>query len=176
MIFAETALQGAILVTPEKIEDDRGFFARSWCAREFAAHGLETALAQCNISYNRVRGTLRGMHFQAEPHGEAKLVRCTRGSVYDVIVDLRPTSPTYCRWAGFELNEENRRMIYVPKGFAHGFQTLTDDTELFYQMSDFYVGDRARGVSAQDPVFGIEWPLAVTAISDADRSYPEFVP
>ena len=176
MIFAETSLQGAFLITPEPIEDERGFFARSWCAREFAEHGLDASLAQCNISFNRLRGTLRGMHFQAEPHAEVKLVRCTRGSVYDVIVDLRPDSPTYCRWEGFELNEENRRMMYVPQGFAHGFQTLTDGAELFYQMSDFYVAGRARGVGAHDPAFGIEWPLPVTAISQADRSYPEFVP
>src|SRR5688500_11400400 len=138
MIFTETDLKGAYIIEPEKLEDERGFFARTWCAREFEEHGLNPRLAQCNISYNHKKGTLRGMHFQAKPYEEAKLVRCTIGAIYDVIIDLRPQSPTYTQWTAVELTADNHRMLYVPEGFAHGFQTLMDQTEVFYQMSNLY--------------------------------------
>lgn len=162
------------MIEIEPIEDDRGFFARSWCAREFEAHGLNPRLAQCNISFNQRRGTLRGMHYQEQPHAEAKLVRCTRGSIYDVILDLRPGSPTFGAWEAFELSADNRRMVYVPEGFAHGFQTLEDGCEVFYQMSVFYHAPSARGVRWNDPAFGIEWPLDDPIISKRDASYPDF--
>src|SRR5438128_11338283 len=138
VIFIEIQLQGAYIIEPEKLEDERGFFARSWCEREFAAHNLNPRTAQCNISFNRKTGTLRGMHYQTAPHAEAKLVRCTRGAIYDVIIDLRPNSPTFKQWVAVELTAKNRRMLSIPEGFAHGFQTLMDNTEVFYQMSEFY--------------------------------------
>ena len=174
MIFTETALQGACLIDLERAEDDRGFFARSWCANEFAQHGLETQLVQCNISFNRRKGTLRGMHFQVEPHAEAKVVRCTMGAIYDVILDLRPASPTYKGWIGVELSVENRRALYVPRGFAHGFQTLVDDTEVFYQMSEFFHPESARGVRWDDPCFQIEWPDNQPIVSPRDQAFPDF--
>lgn len=174
MIFTETALQGACLIDLERAEDDRGFFARSWCANEFAQHGLETQLVQCNISFNRRKGTLRGMHFQVEPHAEAKVVRCTMGAIYDVILDLRPDSPTYKGWIGVELSVENRRALYVPRGFAHGFQTLVDDTEVFYQMSEFFHPESARGVRWDDPCFQIEWPDNQPIVSPRDQAFPDF--
>jgi dTDP-4-dehydrorhamnose 3,5-epimerase len=174
MIFTETKLPGAYLISPEPITDDRGFFARTWCQQEFQTHGLVSDLVQCNVSFNHRQGTLRGMHHQANPHGEAKLVRCTIGAIYDVLVDLRPTSPTFCQWTAVELTAQNRQMLYVPDGIAHGLQTLVDDTEVFYQMSAFYVAEAARGVRWNDPTFGIEWPLAVTVIADRDQQYPDF--
>jgi dTDP-4-dehydrorhamnose 3,5-epimerase len=175
MIFAETDLRGAYLVDLEHREDDRGFFARAWCATEFAAHGLSTRLVQANISFNTRPGTLRGMHYQVEPHAEAKLVRCTRGAIYDVIIDLRPDSPTYKRWVGVELTAENRRALYVPEGFAHGYQTLVAGTETFYQVSEFYAPEAERGVRWDDPAFGIEWPDPGNAIlSDKDACWPDF--
>ena len=174
MIFAETRLKGAFVLDLERREDERGFFARSWCREEFEAHGLNPALAQCNVSFNRRKGTLRGMHYQAEPFGEAKLVRCTAGSLYDVIIDLRPGSPTFKQHVGELLSADNHRMMYVPEGFAHGFQTLEDDTEVFYQMSQFYSPAHARGVRYDDPAFGIEWKIAAPFMADRDRSYPEF--
>ena len=158
----------------EPIEDSRGFFARSWCEREFAGHGLETKLAQCNVSFNRKRGTLRGLHFQAGEHAEVKLIRCTAGAIFDVIVDIRPDSPTFTRWFGVELTAENRKMLYVPEGFAHGLQTLRDDTEIFYQMSTPFVPESFRGLRWDDPAFGIEWPVEEKVISPKDLSYPDF--
>ena len=175
MIFTETDLKGAYLIDLEKIEDDRGFFARAWCAREFSEHGLETRIAQCNNSSNKRKGTLRGMHLQKAPHEEVKMIRCIRGALYDVIVDLREGSPTYKQWIGAELNEENRRMLYVPRGFAHGFQTLTDGTEAFYMVSEFYTPGAETGVRWDDPAFGIEWPLGPPAeISEKDASWADF--
>jgi dTDP-4-dehydrorhamnose 3,5-epimerase len=176
MKFTETELKGAFIINVERLEDERGFFARTWCRQEFETHGLNPGLAQCNISYNRKRGTLRGMHYQAAPHEEAKLVRCTRGAIYDVIIDLRPGSQTFKRWAGLELNEHNRRMLYIPEGFAHGFLTLRDDTEVFYQMSVPYSAEHARGVRWNDPAFGIQWPEEVSIISDKDSRLTDFLP
>ena len=172
MKFIETRFKGAFIIEPEHLEDERGFFARTFCQKEFEAHGLNSKMVQCNISYNKHKGTLRGMHYQVAPMAEAKLVRCTKGAIYDVIIDLRPESPTYCQWLAEELNAENSKMIYIPEGFAHGFQTLEDDTEVFYQMSEFYSPEHARGVRWDDPVFGIEWPLNTKRISEKDKNYP----
>lgn len=176
MIFGSTPLPGAAVVDLERREDERGFFARSFCQREFEAQGLETTVAQCNVSFNRRRGTLRGMHWQAAPYGEAKLVRVTRGALWDVIVDLRPESTTYCRWFGVELTADNHRALYIPRGFAHGFQTLVDDVEVFYQMSTTYVPDAQRGVRWDDPAFGIEWPILPPFLSERDAAYPDYRP
>jgi dTDP-4-dehydrorhamnose 3,5-epimerase len=175
MIYRELTLPGVFEVTMEPNLDQRGFFARSWCAREFAEHGLNPRLVQCNVSFNERRGTLRGMHYQASPFGEAKLVRCTAGAIYDVVVDLRPQSATFKRWCGLELTAANRDMIYIPEGVAHGFLTLADKTEIFYQMSEFYHPDLSRGVRWNDPAFGIEWPEPVAVISERDRAYPDFL-
>ena len=175
MIFTETTLAGAFVVELERREDDRGFFARAWCAREFAAHGLETQMAQCNLSYNKRRGTLRGLHYQAPPHEEAKLVRCIRGGVYAVAVDLRAASPTFARHVALELTADNRLALHVPGGCAFGFQTLVDDTEVFYQMSEYYSPEHGRGVRWDDPAFGIRWPVAEPIMLERDRSYPDFV-
>jgi len=172
--FTETRLKGAYIVQPEPMADERGFFARSWCVREFGSFGLETRLVQCNISFNRRKGTLRGMHYQAPPFEEDKLVRCTRGSIYDVIVDLRRDSRTFGKHIGITLTAENRTMLHIPKGFAHGFLTLEDDTEIHYQMSEYYAPECARGYRWDDPVFGIVWPGEVQIISEKDRSYPDF--
>lgn len=174
MLFRETELKGACVVVPERLVDERGFFARTWCRSEFEAHGLNPNLVQCNISFNEKEGTLRGMHYQAAPRAEAKLVRCTAGAIYDVIVDLRPDSGTFKRWTGVELNSENRHMLYIPEGFAHGFLTLTDDVEVFYQMSEYYSAEHARSVRWNDPAFGIQWPGEVLVISERDRSLPDF--
>lgn len=175
MIFTETALKGAWIIDPQRIDDERGFFARSFCREEFAAHGLETEVAQCNISYNKAKGTLRGMHFQLLPRTEAKLVRCTRGAIYDVLIDLRPASATFRQWTAVELTGNNHRSLYIPEGFAHGFQTLEDDSEVFYQMYEYFAPDCAAGVRWDDPAFGIAWPLANPVISAKDRSYPDFI-
>lgn len=174
MIFIETKLKGAFIIEPERIEDGRGFFARCWCQREFESQGLNSRLAQCNISFNLKKGTLRGLHFQKPPHAEAKLVRCTAGAIFDVIVDLRRESPTFKQYMGVELNAENRSILYVPEGFAHGFQTIQDNTEVFYQMSEFYVPGSASGVRWDDPAFGIQWPFEVTVISPRDQNHPDF--
>ena len=173
MIFEETALSGAFIIEPERLEDERGFFARTWCQRELEEHRLETRLAQCNISFNRVEGTFRGMHYQEAPHEEVKLVRCTRGSILDIIVDLRPESPTYKEHLSVELSEDNRRMLYIPTRFAHGFLTLEDSTEVFYQMSEFYAPEAARGFRWNDPAFEIQLPIEVFVISERDQSYPD---
>jgi dTDP-4-dehydrorhamnose 3,5-epimerase len=176
MIFTETTLVGAYVIEPERFTDERGFFARAFDQDAFAAHGLNPDIVQCNISYNRLRGTLRGMHFQAAPHAESKLIRCTAGAVYDVIVDLRPGSLTFRQWFGVELSADNRRLLYVPEGLAHGLQTLAGDTEVFYQMGAPYVAEAACGVRYNDPAFGIDWPLPVTVISARDRDYEDFRP
>lgn len=175
MIFTETKLKGAFIIEPERREDERGFFARLWCRDEFEAHGLATEFVQCSVSFNKKKGTLRGMHYQASPHKEAKLVRCTRGAIYDVIIDLRSDSPTFTQWVAAELTEENHRMLYVPEGFAHGFQTLQDNTEIFYQMSEFYHPESAKGVRWNDPVFSITWPPDERTIILRDMQYPNFV-
>lgn len=175
MKFIEAALPGAFIIEPEPLEDERGFFARAFCAHEFERHGLNPRLVQCSISYNRLKGTLRGMHYQASPHAEAKLVRCTRGAIYDVIVDLRPESPSYRRWVAVELTAENHRALYIPEGLAHGFQTLDNDTEVLYQMSEFFHPESARGMRWDDPAFRIEWPEAARIISPKDIAYPDFV-
>ena len=172
MRFLETDLAGAFIIELDLAEDDRGFFARSWCTEEFAARGLNTSIVQCNISYNRRRGTLRGLHFQVAPHDEAKLVRCTRGAMYDVIVDLRPDSATQYSWIGVELSAENHRMLYVPEGFAHGFQTLVDDTEVFYLMTAEYRPAAARGLRWNDPTLAITWPIADPITSARDAGHP----
>jgi dTDP-4-dehydrorhamnose 3,5-epimerase len=174
MIFTETRLAGAYVIDPQLLQDDRGFFARSWCQREFEAHGLTPRVVQANLSYNKRKGTLRGMHYQLPPHAEAKLVRCTRGAILDVIADLRPGSATAGQWIGVELTAENHRMLYVPEGFAHGFQTLADDTEVTYQVSEFYTPGAERGVRYDDPALGITWPLPVSVISEKDRSWPAY--
>ena len=172
MIFQPTKIAGVYIIEPELIEDERGFFAMSWLPEEFERHGLNPRLAQCNISFNKLSGTVRGMHFQNEPHDEAKLVRCTRGAMYDVAIDLRRDSPTRCRWVAAELTSENRRMLYIPEGFAHGYQTLADETEVFYQISESYHPESAGGVRWNDPAFGIEWPLPVSLIAPRDATYP----
>jgi dTDP-4-dehydrorhamnose 3,5-epimerase len=175
MVFKELPLRGAFVIEIEPREDERGFFARTFCSQEFAAHGLETRISQCSISSNARRGTLRGMHWQADPNGEEKLVRCTRGALYDVIVDLRRDSPARGRWAALELSQDNHRMLYIPKGFAHGFQTLEDNTEVFYQISVAYQPDAARGIRWDDPTIAIDWPdVSERIISERDRNLPLF--
>jgi dTDP-4-dehydrorhamnose 3,5-epimerase len=172
--FIESQLSGAFIIEPQRLADERGFFARSWCHKEGAAHGLSPNWVQCSISFNKKKGTLRGMHYQAPPCAEAKLVRCTMGAIYDVIIDLRPESATYKQWTAVDLTAENRRMLYIPEGFAHGFLTLNDDTEIFYQMSEFYAPSHARGLRWDDPAFAIEWPLAPRVMSAQDRALPLF--
>jgi dTDP-4-dehydrorhamnose 3,5-epimerase len=177
MHFVELELPDLLLVELDLIQDERGFFARTWCQKEFTERGLSPHLVQCNLSFNHKKGTLRGLHYQAEPHAEDKLVRCTRGSIFDVALDLRPASPTYLHWFGIELTYDNARMLYIPKGFAHGFQTLADNSEVFYQMSHAHHPKSACGVRWDDPAFGIDWPSAAQRIiSQKDRDYPDFVP
>jgi dTDP-4-dehydrorhamnose 3,5-epimerase len=175
--FKDTKLKGVVEIDLEPHEDDRGFFARSYCWREFQARGLNPRVVQCNLSYNRHRGTLRGMHYQEGVHGESKLIRCARGALYDVVVDIRTDSPTFRQWTAVELRTapgRTSRMLYVPEGFAHGFLTLEDDTEVFYQMSEFHEPAASRGFRWNDPAFSIMWPEPVQVISDRDRSYPDF--
>jgi dTDP-4-dehydrorhamnose 3,5-epimerase len=172
--FTELELAGACRVDLEPHEDERGFFARAFCEREFAAHGLVNRFPQSNVSYNRRRGTLRGMHYQAAPHREAKLVRCVIGAIYDVIVDLRPGSPTRFRWMGIELGAADRTALYVPEGFAHGFLTLRENSEVFYQMGAFYVPEAARGFRWNDSMFRINWPFSPKVLAERDRTYPDF--
>ena len=175
MIITETKLKGVFLIDLERKEDERGFFARTWCRNEFEQRGLNPRLVQCSVSFNKHKGTLRGLHYQAAPHEEAKLVRCTRGAIHDVAVDLRPDSPTYLRWTAAELTAANGRALYVPEGCAHGFQTLADDSEVLYQISEFYCPESARGARWDDPAFGIEWPPAVRRIlSERDAAYPDY--
>jgi dTDP-4-dehydrorhamnose 3,5-epimerase len=174
MIFTETKLKSAFTIDPEIREDHRGGFARTFCAQEFEAHGLKPTVAQCNMSYNHKAGTLRGMHYQVAPACETKLVRCTKGAIYDVIIDMRPESPTYMQHIGVELTESNRRALYVPEMFAHGYQALTDDAEVVYQVGEFYTPGYERGLRYNDPVFGIEWPMDVTVISEKDAAWALF--
>lgn len=176
MKFATTTLKDAVLIEPEPRTDERGFFARTYCRNEFAAAGLETDFVQGNMSFNHARGTLRGMHFQYAPHEEVKVVRCIRGAIYDVIVDLRPESPSYLKWQGFELTEENGLQLYVPCGFAHGFLTLCEEAAVAYQVSAFYTPGAEGGVRWNDPRFGIEWPADVAVLSPKDAAWPDFSP
>jgi dTDP-4-dehydrorhamnose 3,5-epimerase len=174
VIFRELSLKGSFLIDLEKREDERGFFARTFCKHEFEANGLPTEFVQCNISFNKRKGTLRGMHFQAPPFAEAKLIRCTRGSIFDAIIDLRPSSPTFKQHFAVVLSADGPSMLYVSEGFAHGFQTLEDNTEVFYQMSQFYAPNSARGVRWNDPAFGIAWPPADRIIVERDQRYADF--
>jgi dTDP-4-dehydrorhamnose 3,5-epimerase len=174
MTFHGTKLQGVFEIRIEPLRDERGFFARSWCQTEFKVHGLNPALVQCNISFNGRKGTLRGMHYQLAPYAEAKLIRCTRGAIYDVIVDLRRGSPTFKQWVSVVLTAEKRNMAYVPEDCAHGFLTLEDDTEVLYQMSQFFSAESARGVRWDDPAFQIAWPHEIAVISERDKNYPDF--
>ena len=174
MIFASTRLEDALLIDIEPKEDERGFFARTWCRQELAARGLDAQIAQESVSYNRLRGTVRGLHFQRPPHEETKIVRCTRGAIFDVIIDLRPRSPSYLQWQGFELTAENRRAVYIPKGFGHGFQTLAEHSETTYQISTFYVPESTGGYRYDDEAFRITWPLPLTMISERDLGWPKY--
>jgi dTDP-4-dehydrorhamnose 3,5-epimerase len=179
VLFRETEVAGGYVVEPERMEDERGFFARTFSTSEFAARGLDARVDQCSTSFNARAGTLRGLHYQAAPHGEAKLVRCTRGAIYDVIVDLRPESASYLRWFGLELSADDGRALFVPDGCAHGFQTLVDAAEVLYQISTPYVPEAARGVRWDDPAFGIEWPHAPPGgrtMAPRDAGYPDFAP
>jgi dTDP-4-dehydrorhamnose 3,5-epimerase len=176
MIFTELKLKGAFVIEPERVEDERGFFARTWCEREFKDRHLNPRLVQCSISFNEKKGTLRGMHFQAPPRQETKLVRCTRGAIYDVIIDLRAHSSTLRQWLAVDLTAENRRLLYIPKGLAHGFQTLVDHTEVSYAISDFYHPECARGIRWNDPALQIPWPLQEVILSERDRTYPDLIP
>jgi len=175
VFFQSTKLTGSYIILPEKREDERGFFARTWCQREFEAHGLVSRVAQTNVCFSKGRGTLRGMHYQVAPCEETKLVRCTRGAIYDVVIDLRPQSPTFKQWLGVELTAGNYKMLYVPENFAHGYQTLEDNTEVIYLVSQFYSSESERGVRYNDPGFGIDWPRGVQVISDKDESWPDFL-
>lgn len=174
MFFTPTELVGAFVIDLQRFEDNRGFFACAWSAEAFAKQGLDVRLAQINLSYNRTRGTLRGMHFRHAPHAEAKLIRCVRGTIYDVIIDLRPDSASYRRWVGVELSAENRRAVYVPEGFAHGFQTLVNDVEVLYQVSQPYMPSAEAGVRYDDPAFGVSWPLPASEVSAKDQQWPLF--
>jgi len=172
MHFTETAIAGARVIDPSPHQDDRGRFMRVWCAREFAERGINFVPVQANMGFSLGKGTVRGMHVQTAPALEAKLVRCTRGAIFDVVLDLRPASPSYGKWYGTELTAENGRMVYLPEGCAHGYQTLVDNTEMHYMASEFYTPSAARGVRFDDPAFGIQWPLVVAAVSERDRNWP----
>lgn len=176
MKFIETNLSGSYVIELDKLEDDRGFFARIFCKNEFGALGLNSEIVQINNSFSAVKGTLRGMHYQLQPKAEDKIVRCIRGSLYDVIIDLRENSSTFGKWFGIELSAENRKMLYVPKGFAHGFITLENDTEVFYLVTEYYTPEYERGIRWNDPKFNINWPIIPTNISDKDRNHPDFNP
>lgn len=175
MIFKETELEGAFVIEFQPMFDNRGLFARAWCQKEFEDHGLISDFVQANVTFSHKRGTLRGLHYQIEPHEEVKLVRCTRGAIFDVIIDLRPGSSTYGRWIATDLCAENRRMIYIPAGFAHGYQILEDDTEVYYQVGQFYAPRYERGIRWDDPAFGINWPISDPLIlSDKDKSWSPY--
>lgn len=175
MIFQELKLKGACIIEIDKYKDERGFFARTWCEEEFKKQGLMSRIVQTNISYNYQKGTLRGMHYQIKPHEEAKIIRCIRGAIYDVIIDLRPESSTYREWISLELTADKFQMLYIPELFAHGFQTLVNDTEVYYQMSEFYAPSAGRGIRYNDPAFDVKWPCEVSLISDKDASWPNFI-
>ena len=172
--FEPAGLPGVVVVSPDRHTDDRGFFARTWCGREFAAAGLPPTLAQCSVSWNERRYTLRGMHWEAAPERESKLVRCTRGAIFDVVVDIRPESPTYLRHIGLQIDADDHRAVFIPPGLAHGFLTLTAGTEVLYQMDSVYAPGAERGARWDDPAFGIDWPASPAMISDRDRSFPDF--
>ncbi len=174
MIFTKTKFHEAFIIEPEPLEDERGFFARSFCEKEFEKHGLNPRIVQCSISFNKKKGTLRGIHYQVFPHQEAKLVSCIRGAIYDIIIDLRPDSPTFKHWLAVELTADNHRMLYVPEGVAHGFQTLVDNTEVLYQMFEFYYPECERGVRWNDPAIGIQWPFENCIVSPKDQQYSDF--
>lgn len=174
MNFTETKLKDAWIIDVQELTDERGFFARAWCQKEFDERKMVSNIAQANMSFNHKKGTLRGMHYQVAPYEETKLVRCTRGGIYDVIIDLRPDSPTYREWIGVELTAETRRMLFVPRGFGHGFQTLEDNTEVFYQVSEFYTPGAEEGLRYNDPAFAIDWPETVSVISEKDANWPDF--
>jgi dTDP-4-dehydrorhamnose 3,5-epimerase len=174
MIFKESSLHGVRLIESDRFADDRGYFARVWCRREFEAAGLDASVAQCNVSFNLFRGTLRGMHYQRPPHGQPKLVRCTAGAIYDVVIDLRPDSPTYRLWAAFDLNGSNAMSVYIPQGLAHGFQTLVANTEVSYQMGEFYYPESEFGLRYDDPIFGVRWPLPPVRMNRRDLSWPPY--
>lgn len=175
MIFKETAVKDAYIIEIERRTDDRGFFARTWCRKEFEAQGLNTNLVQANVAFNIKRGTLRGMHYQVSPYEETKLIRCTKGAIYDVIIDIRKNSPTYMKWIGVELTADNYKMLYVPEGFAHGYQTLRDNTEVSYQVSQFYAPNSEQGVRWDDPAFNIKWPeTEKVIISEKDQAWPDY--
>jgi len=176
MRFTPLNLSGAYIIELEPIIDERGFFARTFCEEELSNRGLISHFVQCNIAWSKAKGTLRGMHYQVPPHSEVKIVRCTGGSIYDVIIDLRPNSPTNCKWVAVELRPKDNKMLYVPGGLAHGYQTLESDTEVSYWMSDFYSSDTQRGVRWNDPAFAIDWPISDIILSEEDRFHPDFVP
>lgn len=175
MIFTETKLKGAFIIDVKRIEDERGFFGRSYCEKEFEEYGLNTNIVQTNVSYNKKKGTLRGMHMQVTPYEETKLVRCTRGAIYDVIIDMREGSETYKQWVGVELTADNYRMLFVPEGFAHGFITLEDNTDVTYQVTQFYTPGSEKGIRWNDPAFNIEWPIEPVVVSEKDQAHPDFV-
>ena len=175
MIFRETKIPGVFEIELETKSDERGFFARTWCVSEFQAHGLNTKIVQCSVSFNALKGTLRGMHYQVTPHAETKLVRCTRGSIFDVVIDLRPQSPKFKNYVAIVLTAEKRNMVYIPEGCAHGFLTLEEKTEVFYQISEFHHQASARGVRFDDPAFQVSWPEKVEVISERDRNYSNFL-
>jgi dTDP-4-dehydrorhamnose 3,5-epimerase len=174
MIFTELELKGAFLVEVKKIEDERGFFGRAWCKNEFIEHGLNANFVQINTSFSKKKGTIRGMHFQVDPYQEAKFIRCTRGRIFDVIIDLRPDSPTFMKWIGNELSADNYRMVYVPGNFAHGFVTLEDNSEVYYPVTEFYTPGAERGLRYNDPAFNIQWPIEITTTSAKDVSHKDF--
>lgn len=174
MIFNKTEFNGVFIIEIEKQIDERGFFARTWDKKKFEEYGLNSKLVQCNVSFNKKKGVLRGMHYQITPYEEAKLIRCTKGKIFDVIIDLRPKSNTFRQWFGVEISDENYKILYVPEGFAHGFQTLEDNTEVFYQMSEIYMPDYVRGIRYNDSIFDIKWPITPAIISEKDRIYPSF--
>jgi dTDP-4-dehydrorhamnose 3,5-epimerase len=174
MIFRETKLRGSYIIEVQKYGDERGFFGRSWCVREFEAKGIPAAMVQANIACSAKKGTLRGLHYQERPFSEGKLIRCTNGSAYDVIVDLRPSSATYRQWIGAELTHDNYHMLFVPEGFAHGYLTLEDNTEMYYMVSQFYTPEAERGIRYDDPFFGIRWPVDIKVISAKDKGWPDY--
>jgi len=175
MKFSPLSLEGAFQIDLELSKDDRGFFARSFCSKEFNEYNINIDIKQCNLSYNKEKGTLRGRHYQSFPHEEAKLVSCNKGSIYDVIIDIKPDSSTYLKWAAFELSRNNRRMLYIPEGFAHGFQTLEDEVDVFYHMFEYYTPNVAKGIRWNDPLFNIKWPLPISEISEKDISYEDYI-
>lgn len=176
MIFTGTKIKGIYIIDPEPLTDERGFFARSFCEEEFRKMGIAGRIVQCSISYNKKKGTMRGMHFQIFPHEEEKIVSCTQGTIYDVVLDLRKDSATYCQWVAVELSADNYRMVFIPKGCAHGFQTLVDNTVVYYQMTEVFHPESASGVRWNDPVFGIQWVLDETIISEKDKNLSDFCP